>query len=182
MRASVIYVDVASQKLLDKVELTHPDFNTGHLALTDSGDLAVVSAPRDGLPNQEQQRGGVSLRPKGTAVRTMELPEEITRRMVGETLSVSIHQPSGIVAATTPLGDVVTFWDIKKCKMVKSLDVARPRGVSLTLDGKYFVLTHGEKIHDVLLISTDTLEIVPDSKIADSFITGSHVITYPMPG
>lgn len=180
-RPCVTYVDVGSRKLLERIDIPNPKFNTGHLALTAAGDLAVVSAPRDGLPDQNQQLGGVSLRSAGAVIRSMNLPEDIVSRLKGETLSVCIHEPTGVVAATTPLGDVVTFWDIKKGTLVKSLDLPRPRGVSLTLDQKFFVVSHGEKVHDVVLIDAGTLEPIPGSKISESFITGSHLITYDLP-
>ena len=48
---AVCYIDLQSERLLERVELASPRFNTGHLTVTTAGDLAVVSAPRDGLPN-----------------------------------------------------------------------------------------------------------------------------------
>ncbi|HRI53565.1 MAG TPA: DUF1513 domain-containing protein, partial [Pseudomonadota bacterium] len=48
---AVCYIDLQSERLLERVELASPQFNTGHLFATAAGDLAVVSAPRDGLPN-----------------------------------------------------------------------------------------------------------------------------------
>ena len=57
----------------------------------------------------------------------------------------------------------------------------RPRGVSLTLDSKYFVVSHGEHQHDVVLIGVETLELIPASTITESLVTGLHLITYRMP-
>ena len=56
-RASVTYVEVATHRLLDKFEFQNPELTAGHLALTAKGDLAVVSAPRDGLPEPLKRRG-----------------------------------------------------------------------------------------------------------------------------
>jgi hypothetical protein len=68
--ASVTYVDLTTERLLDEVRLASPRFNTGHVAVTGRGDLAVVSAPRDGLPTPNQQLGAVTLRPHGGATAT----------------------------------------------------------------------------------------------------------------
>src|SRR5690606_20220719 len=99
---NVAWVDVRDQRLRERAEIPDATINAGHLAMTSAGDLAVVSAPRAGLdPNQS--KGGVSLRPRGGPFRTVTEPREITSAMVGETLSVAVHEPTRVVGATTPL-------------------------------------------------------------------------------
>ena len=61
----VCYIELSTGKLLDKVVLDSPLHNTGHLGLSRRGDLAVISAPRDGLPSPNEQLGALSLRPLG---------------------------------------------------------------------------------------------------------------------
>ncbi len=173
---NVAWVEVASGKLLDKVDIPNVTWNAGHFALSAKGDLAVVSAAREGLPDLPHQNGGVTLRPAGGKAVAMDQPTDVTQHLTGETLSVCIHEPTGVVAATTPLGDCVTFWDVAKCSLVKKLDLRRARGVSLTLDQKYFVISHGEV--DVTLVTTDGLEPVAAEHFTGSLLTGSHIITY----
>ncbi|MCK6548897.1 DUF1513 domain-containing protein [Myxococcota bacterium] len=177
---SVTYVDVASQKLLEEVVFSTPRINAGHIAITSKGDLAVVSAPRDGLGDLSKVPGGVSLRAKGQKVQTMAEPADVVARMLGETLSVAVHEPTSIVAATNPEGHVVTFWDLKTSKLVKKLELPYPRGVTLTLDQKAFVVSYSPA-STLVLVDTKTLEPIPGSTFEPSYMSGSHVIAYAMP-
>lgn len=178
-RPSVTYVDVASKKLLTKLEFETPLINAGHLALTSTGDLAVVSAPREGLPGPADKVGGVSLRRGDQALRTMQQPAAVTQRLRGEVLSVCIHEATGVAACTCPLGDLVTFWDMKEQKLIKNLEFRRPRGVALTLDLAHFVVSYGEG--EMGMISADNLEPEPAFPVTRSLLTGSHIIPYKLP-
>jgi hypothetical protein len=178
-RPSVTYVDLASKKLLDRLEFETPLVNAGHLALTSTGDLAVVSAPREGLPGPADKVGCVSLRRGDQALRTMQQPAGVTQRLRGEVLSVCIHEATGVVACTCPLGDLVTFWDLKGLKYIKSMEYRRPRGVALTLDLAHFVVSYGEG--EMVMISADKLEPEPELPVARSLLTGSHIIPYELP-
>ncbi len=174
---SVTYVDVNSEMVLDRIELTNPRFNAGHLALTAAGDLAVVSAPRDGMPNLSTQLGAVTLVSQGEAPRTMTKPTKVVERMRGETLSVAIHEPSSLVMATHPEGDMVTMWDLHSGALKGVIDAfTEPRGVVLTLDGERFIVSH-RRDNSVCLsaVSTDTLELEAMAWIDPSYTSGSHL-------
>ncbi len=175
---NVTYVDVKTGSLLEKVEFPDLTINAGHFALSAAGDLAVVSAPREGQPDYKNRPGGITVKPVGKKPVTLAEPREVTSRLMGEVLSVCVHEPTNVVAAPPPLGDVVTFWNVKTCELVKKLDLPRARGVSLTLDGKHFVITHGDV--DVTLVTTNGLEPVPAERFTGSLLTGSHIITYSL--
>ncbi len=176
--ASVTWVEVSSGKLLDKVDVPDPKLNAGHFALT-GGDLVIVSAPRDGLPDFAEANGGVTLRPNGGRATTMHDPAPVTSLLKGETLSVCLHEPSRVAACTTPRGDLVTFWDLDTLSLVKAHVLPKARGVTLTLDQQHFVISHG--IVDVSFVRTADLELVPGEAFDGSYLTGSHVITYDLP-
>ena len=173
---SVTYVDVQSRKLQEKLELTAPRINAGHLALSPAGDLAVVSAQREGL-DPATSTGGISLRPAGGRFRTLGEPEELLARLKGETLSVCLDGTGGIVAATTPTANVLSFWDMKSGRLLRHYDVENPRGVALSRDGRHFVLSYG-KPPQVSLISTTSLEPEAGTDLIYTGMSGSHVLTY----
>jgi hypothetical protein len=177
----VAYVDVRTEQLIEKLEFDSGLISAGHLALTPRGDLVCISAPRDGLPNKIQQPGGVSLRPFGGAWRTMTEPAEVTRRMVGETLSVAVHPESRTVAATTPEADLVTFWHLDRGELLGKLDVPYPRGVALTLDGSEFVVSYDRTESKLLRLDARTLEVDTSWKRENIGIGGSHLLTYDVP-
>jgi hypothetical protein len=177
---NVAYVDVDDRKLVELCEVPEPSINAGHLALSADGDLALVSAPRDGLP-PEKHRGGISLRRKGGALETLTEPRDVTALMLGETLSVAIHEGTGIVGATNPLGHVVTFWRLDTGELVKKLRVPSPRGIAISLAGDDFVLNFGDPPR-AARVRADTLEPVdaPGNRRGHlSLATGSHILMYP---
>jgi hypothetical protein len=177
----VTFVDIKAEKLLERITFPNEKINAGHLAMTSKKDLVVVSAPRDGLSNQNSAPGGISLRPVGQPILTMNSPADTTAKMLGETLSVAIHEPTGVVAATNPTGNILTFWNLKEQRFIKSLEMTRPLGVALTLDGKDFAVSYVPEGNPALQrINAETLELIPGSRIDGAFMSGSHVIAYDL--
>jgi len=175
MRPCVTWVEVASQRLLDKQELASERFNTGHLCLSPSEGLIVVSAPRKGLT--EKDLGAVSIRRGEASLRTMGEPADIASRMLGEALSVAIHEPTGIAAVTHPGGTMVTFWSMRTLTFVKTMELPFARGVTLTRDGQRFVVSYGLSA-DVIQIAPDSLALDRNSNLSQSYLSGSHVFNW----
>jgi hypothetical protein len=179
---NVSYVDVESEALLERVDLSDPRFNAGHIARAEDGALAVVSAPREGLPDPHRQLGAVTLVPKGKPARTVAKPDSVTRNMLGETLSVAIHEPERVVMATHPDGNMVSMWRLDDGSLVGRIDAfTEPRGVTLTLDDRFFVVSHklGASVA-LTLVPTDTKKPVDEGRIDPSFTSGSHIFTHDL--
>ncbi|KAA0207129.1 DUF1513 domain-containing protein [bacterium] len=179
----VTFVDIASQKLIEKVTLPET-LMAGHLAITArwrKGELAIGSTPQEraGMSPDDYKKlpGGLSLRSHGKELVTLGAPQEVTSRMLGETLSLAIHEGRGIVGATNPAGNIVTFWDVKEGKHLKSFDFNLARGIAVTLDQKYFVVSFGSET-SIVLIDAQTLEVHGQTKLSPTGISGSHVAMY----
>lgn len=184
--ASVAYVDVKSGNARRVLKFRDDKINAGHIAITGKGELVCVSAPRDGIEQKikgESNPGWVGAitfyDPATDKLTTADDP--IRAKMKGETLSVAIHEPSMIVAATNPAGDLLTFWDFRTGKLVHSIEgeLKWPRGVSLTLDGNYFAVTYDQQTH-LALIDAQTFKVIEQSKVDRTFISGSHNIVYKL--
>ena len=160
---SVTFVDLASGRLLE------------HVAVTPGGDLAVVSAPRDGSPNPNRELGAVTLRPRGGDAVTMDRPAQVVQRMLGETLSVVVHEVDGVVLATHPLGDCVSMWRLADASFLGTLELSGPRGVAISLDGAWSLVSHmaGRSVR-LTAFSTTTSEPV-GVYVDPSFTSGSHI-------
>ena len=184
-RPSVTYVELASNKLLDKVEFSTELIGAGHLEIAANGDLLCVSAPRNGLKDEIEQPGGFSIRRVGAGSRftTMTEPVDVTKKMTAETLSVAIHEPTRTAAATNPHGNLITFWDLDKEVYRGKLEVEHPRGVCMTRDGDQFVFSHGAtgKPMNLFRVDPTTLQRVPGSQKENVGITGSHLFLYEPP-
>ncbi len=171
---SVAYVDVSSRKLLERVVFTDPKVNAGHVAVAKNGDLAVVSAPRDGLPTDGP--GGIHLRAGKRKPERVRGPDAVAAKIVGESLSVCVHDEAEIVAVTNPHGGIVTFWSLRTHKLVGRHDCESPRGVEVSRDRASFVVAWG-KHASVVLIDVATLAPV-DRPFGDKRLAGSHVFPW----
>lgn len=176
----VCYVELASGKLLDKVVLDSARHNTGHIALSARGDLAVISAPRDGLPNPNEQLGALSLRPHGGEVTTVKRPGSVVHRMLGETLSLTILEDSQTVVATNPYGNLVSIWHLIDATFVGKIELQGPRGVCQSLDNEWFLVSHvlGQS---VALTAYSSATRKPIGWVqSPSFMSGSHVVSHDL--
>ncbi|MDB4935388.1 MAG: uncharacterized protein JWP87_2360 [Labilithrix sp.] len=179
--ASVAFIDLPSRRVVDRVLVADEQLNAGHVAVGTDGTIAVVSAPRDGLPGATSL-GGMSLRRAGErgGLERLREPDATTKRMIGESLSVCIHEKSGVVAATHPFGGLLTLWNLAERKLLRSFEMVSARGVTLTLDGRYFAVSHGLG-GSLSLIDPTTQQLVKDETMEIGRLTGSHIYAWSLP-
>ena len=172
---SVSYIDVKSQLLLEQVTLRNEHINAGHVAVSSDGELIVVSAPRAGL--NQRLPGGVSIGVSQGQITPAKAASDLTNRLYGEALSVSIHDGLSLAAVTHPDGNMLTIWSLQDQRLIKTIRLPGPRGVELTNDQSAFIVSFGSEA-SVLKIPVTTLE--PDNKSTHSgtFITGSHIYNW----
>ncbi len=175
----VTAIDVRTRELKEKLEFQSPALTAGHLALSRRGDLAVLSSMREWMGRD--CGGALSLRPAGSTFRTMIDPPEVTARMLGESLSVAIHEPTLTVAVTNPRGHLVTFWDLERGAFLKKLELAWPRGVGVTRDDSRFLISHGVS-GKLLPLDAASLEPLVEEDEPASMMNGSHLFVHePLP-
>ena len=171
----VSYIDVQTQKLIERVTLTNQQLNTGHISIAKDGSLIVTSAPKTG--SEETQPGGVSIRSGQHAMLSMTQPEVIINQLNGEALSVAIDEKHNIAAVTHPDANLITFWSIDKRELKKAITVPNPRGVTLSLDGKSFIVSYDVNT-SLVLINTKDLTARTDSIMQPTYISGSHIYNW----
>lgn len=171
----VTYIDVQSQKLIECVTLTNQQLNTGHIGIAKNGSLIVASAPREGL--EKTHTGGVSIRSDNQPMLSMTSPEVVINQMTGEALSVAVDSKHNIAAVTHPDGNMVTFWSVDKRELIKAISVPEPRGVTLSLDEKSFIISYGINT-SVVLVSTKNLTASTDSIMQPTYLSGSHIYNW----
>ncbi len=188
-KPSVTYVDVYTQKLLEKFEIEDQRLNAGHLAISNNMDLVVVSAPRLGLP--ETDNGSISLmlnnNVKGLSntksniqlsaqkkLITLTEPKAIIDRLKSETLSLCIDERRGIIVATSPTGNLVTFWNLKTGQFISSLEMPKPRGIIQSKDKAYFLISY-DLDASLVFVDADTLKLDESLKVSRAGFSGSHL-------
>jgi hypothetical protein len=172
---SVTYIDSKSQQLLERVTLTNEQINTGHLSIGDDGSLVVASAPADGL--DRKSNGGVSIRSGKHDMLSMVEPGAVVNRMTGEALSVIIDDTSNTAAVTHPDGNMVTFWSVSDRKLLKVLNIKKPRGVTIALDGKSFIISYDADTR-MRLVDIETLQTKTSEILQPTYISGSHIYNW----
>jgi len=169
----VTFVDLNAMKLVEKHTFSDPKVNAGHIAIAQNGDFAVVSAPRDGLEAMTSA-GALHLRTGRRKIERVKQPESVTSRMLSESLSVAIHEPTRVVAVTNPYSNFVSFWNLDTKKHLRSYDWVSARGVAVTLDGRHFVFSQGLE-GSLLFVDPSTLEIVEGGLKDSRRFSGSHI-------
>jgi uncharacterized protein len=166
----VSYVDVKTQKLVKQHKMMDPRFNTGHLIISKNKQLVVSSAPHPNLPFSDP--GAISVVASDGTLKNLNT-EAIHARLKSETLSLCIDEEHGVVATTSPAGNSVTFWDLKTNEFLSSLDLPSPRGIVMTADHRYYVISYG-KTANLLLVDANTRTKI-ELEIPQAGYSGSHL-------
>jgi hypothetical protein len=119
----------------------------------------------------------VSIRLGGRAIRSVRNPRAVTDRMKGESLSVCVHEETRTALVTHPYGNFISFWNLDAGGLFGAFDLPSPRGVTLTLDRRYFAVSFGFQA-GVMLIETSPLRPVKEREYGSRRFGGSHIYTW----
>jgi hypothetical protein len=108
-------------------------------------------------------------------MKTVTSPKKVVSQMLGESLSVAIHK--NIALVTHPDGNMISVWANANRKFIKKLALEIPRGVTLSNDGKYFVVSYGQ-MANIVNISTKELQLQNDSITEATYLAGSHIYNW----
>ena len=72
---------------------------------------------------------------------------------------------------------MITFWSVNERKLIKVLNLPNPRGVALSVSGEQFLITYSRQAN-FAQVSVSSLELIEDSIIPSSFLTGSHIYNW----
>lgn len=172
-RAAICFIDVASQRLLERVDMPDDRFNAGHLAPFGAHQVVLVSAPRRGLG--EDHLGAVSVRRGKAKLAVANAPAEVVNVLFGESLSVLAIPARDLFIATHPTPGLVTIWQLGTLKLRKVLPLASARGVALSQDKNHAWISFGERA-ELIRLSLDSLLLDASSQFGGTFLTGSHLL------
>ena len=173
IRGALCYIDVRTQKLLERSEMPDERFNTGHLFPLGERKAVVVSAPRLGL--DQTHSGAVSIFRGHGDLQVMTAPEPVVSRMVGESLSVTVVLHKDLFIVTHPTPGMLTFWSVSSLQYRGHLMAENARGVALSEDQNRVWVSCGRRA-DIVALNPDTLTLDDRPAVSMSYITGSHLI------
>lgn len=176
---SLVSIDLNTEKLVERIKLDIDDLNCGHFKFTADSDLVIASAPitSHSVANDNTLSGGVSIRKQNDSVTTMTEPDVIIARMTGEALNIEVDQQQSIAAITHPAANLLSFWSIKDKRLISTLDIENPRGLSQALDGKDFIVSYGKK-PAMTSISISDLSPRRNAKMEATLASGEHIINW----
>ena len=141
MQPSLAYLDLASGRLQDAFGLA-PDLHRlsiRHLAVNRDGVVAVAmqyeGSKRDRVPLVGVHAGG--------AIRLLDAPPAIERRMRHYAGSIAFDQSGRLLAVSCPRGNLITFWDAETGRLIDHVEVADGCGVAPADAPGAFVITGG---------------------------------------
>ena len=172
---SLVYIDLATEKLIERVTLDNKQLNCGHFKVTPDHELVIASAPNN--TEDKTLSGGVSMRKPGEALTTMTEPELVLKRMTGEALGIEINLQHNIIAITHPDANLLTFWSMDDKKLVKAFGIENPRGICQTLDKQDFIVSYGES-PAMAKVSTSELTPQADSIVQPTLASGEHMTNW----
>lgn len=177
--ANVSFIDLESGRLVEQLVVSDERRNAGHVALDAERNLAMVSAPREGLPQSEA--GGVTLRPTGQPGWThVATPSDVCAQMIGESLSVCIDVVTNAAWVTNPSGNLLSEWRIQDAAFIRKLQLPSARGVCLSLDQSTLCVSHAASA-ELGLLNPDTGEFLPKQPLALRVFGGSHLYAWAYP-
>jgi len=172
---ALCYIDVKSRKLIRRVNMPDPRFDTGHLYPLGKEKAVVVSAPRLGL--DKHFLGAVSVYNGGDNLQPMTEPASVINNMFGESLSVEVVPEKDLFVVTHPTPGMLTFWSIKNLSFRGHLMLENARGVVISADRQRVWVSCGRQA-DITALNPDALTMDDSVKIPVSYITGSHLINF----
>ncbi|MEZ4374689.1 MAG: DUF1513 domain-containing protein [Polyangiaceae bacterium] len=177
--ANVSFIEVASGKLVEQLKVTDERRNAGHVVLDGKRNLAMVSAPRDGLPPTET--GGVTLRASGREQWThVAEPADVCAGMLGESLSVCIDVATNTAWVTNPSGNLLTRWRIDDAQLLLTKELASARGVCLSVDQSVLCVSHAAGAQ-LELLAPDSGAALAAQPLALRVFGGSHLYAWAYP-
>ncbi len=112
---------------------------------------------------------------QGKALQVLTNPQEVTQKLLGESLSVVAVLKHDMFVVTHPTPGLVTFWQLSTQKLLQTLNLPSARGVALSIDGASVWVSFGLQA-SIIKVTLATLVVDESTRVDDTFITGSHLL------
>lgn len=174
MSPSLAYVDVVSGALRAKHTLQNRSLSIRHLAVG-RNDLVGMALQHEGP--QAEAVSLVGFQRGDEPIVLASAPDILLRSLNHYTGSICLHPQSGTAAVSCPRGGQVTFWDSGSARFLTSLPIRDAGGISLSADGKAFVVTNG--LGEIHTIRANTLTSMALPVTVDDTMWDNHLTLMP---
>lgn len=144
MDPSLTYLSVRDGALLEQQRLEDHLLSIRHLWVARDGQVSVA------LQEQGVHRSRVGSKPVmamhkpgKSALQMLDAPSEVWKGFAGYIASTCIAEQAQVIAATSPRGDQIGFWQRDSGAFLSTLPMPDVSGLCLDPGGQYFVATSG---------------------------------------
>lgn len=129
----------------DKIEFDLPDAILNHFAFSSKGDFGIQSNVFDqGTGNNTgKARAGAPVLFNGQSrkFRILRQTGELSKRLNEDLFGLCLNSDASILCIASLWDHYLSFWNMKTGHFIKGLDLRQPTGVTLSSDGKHFLVT-----------------------------------------
>ena len=161
MDPSLVWVDVMTGALLEQQRLGDARLSMRHLAVASDQSVVVASQHTD---ETAAPMPLLTRHQRGAALREFRAHAAIWQRLANYIASCSVHAAAGVLAATSPVGGLVVFWDVASGDFLASIEATDCAGVTVIED--CFVITTG--LGTLLFVDAYDLSVRGDRQAIDT--------------
>ena len=155
VKASLSFLDSKTGKVLSAQHDFEAQMSPRHLAIGERGQVFI--GLRRFVKKDKEQMPLVMF--ESEKIQTFSAPDSVIQKMKSWLQSLAYSKSTGVLGASAPDGNCVTFWDTKNRKFIKAIDHLKVDGLTITPDEKYFVAT--AHTGSMIFIDAKSLEKIP---------------------
>ncbi|MEM6773350.1 MAG: DUF1513 domain-containing protein [Pseudomonadota bacterium] len=176
MVANLSYMNAEDGSLLETVRGPHPRASIRHLDVASDGTVALAMQYQRLPDDPSESVPLVAMHRRGHAVTDLIAPDAIDAALKGYLGSVRICSASGIVAATSPRGNLAVFWRLREAAYAGYHALHDVWGLAVSPDERRFVLTNSRGEFRAV-DSTTLTELTSARRRLPSFRWDNHLTT-----
>ena len=167
MRSTIDLVDCGQGELLARFEIdpSYRNLSLRHLSLTARGDILFGGQYQGEAEDLPLLAGMIS---SGGQIALLPTPDDELAALENYIGSVAVDRDGEILAATSPHGNRIAFWNIRSREFIGSRRMADVCGIAAGPDAREFVVSSGnEGCAEVILSGRETSASIESSQISN---------------
>lgn len=141
MDSSLVFIELQSNKLMEKFPIPYSDVSLRHLSVNAEGDLIGALKYYGNYKKTEQRDVPIfATYSSGKKLEFIFEPLQLKNKTKDLSFGLAINKRTSTMGVTHPEGGMVTFWNLTTKEFLKSYRVMDVQGMILSKDQKYFIV------------------------------------------
>lgn len=143
MQPSLVYIDVESGKKLGEYRLDDHLLSIRHLTLTEQGDVGVATQYQGNL-YRKQPKDLVAWQRKEGPLTPLKVTQQSLEPCKGYMADLAFDPRQQLLAVTTPRGNRITVWDIKRRSYLYAAEIPEVSGIQFLKEQGVFLVSNAK--------------------------------------